>query len=99
MGVPSPQPSCFRSSREAAASESRDLTAALLPQPGRFESLGAIPVLGLDRDQAIRRAAVETGIDPQKVRWCSETAFADSTIRLSRSNKRRRGALARAAAL
>ncbi len=27
---------------------------------------------GLDRDQAIRRAAVETGLEPHKVRWCVE---------------------------
>jgi hypothetical protein len=38
---------------------------------------------GLDRDEAIRRAAVETGIDPQKVRWCAETTFPDSTVRLA----------------
>jgi hypothetical protein len=29
---------------------------------------------GLDRDQAIRRAAAETGIEPEKVRWCAERA-------------------------
>jgi hypothetical protein len=29
---------------------------------------------GLDRDQAIRRAAAEHGIEPEKVRWCAETA-------------------------
>jgi hypothetical protein len=29
---------------------------------------------GLDRDRAIRRVAVETGIAPEKVRWCAETA-------------------------
>jgi hypothetical protein len=29
---------------------------------------------GLDRDRAIRRVAVETGIDPHRVRWCAETA-------------------------
>lgn len=54
---------------------------------------------GLDRGQAIQRAAVETGIEPEKVRWCAETAFSDSTIRRSPSSRRRRGALAMAAAL
>jgi hypothetical protein len=54
---------------------------------------------GLDRGLAIRRVAVETGIEPEKVRWCAETAFADSTIRRSPSSRRRRGALAMAAAL
>lgn len=54
---------------------------------------------GLDRDHAIRRAAVETGIEPEKVRWCAETAFPDSIVRLSPSSKRRRAALAVAAAL
>jgi hypothetical protein len=29
---------------------------------------------GLDRDQAIRLAAAENGIAPEKVRWCAETA-------------------------
>jgi hypothetical protein len=54
---------------------------------------------GLDRDQAIRHTSVETGIDPEKVRWCAETVFLDSPVRLSRSRRRRRGALAMAAAL
>jgi len=53
---------------------------------------------GLDRDQAIRRAAVETGIDPERVRWCAETAFPDSTFCRSPSSRRRRGVLAVAAA-
>jgi hypothetical protein len=54
---------------------------------------------GLDRGQAIRRAAVETGIEPEKVRWCAETAFPDSTARHSPSCRRPRVALAMAAAL
>lgn len=53
---------------------------------------------GLDRHQAIRRAAVETGIDSEKVRWCAETAFGGATVRLSRSaGHRRRPSLAAAA--
>ena len=54
---------------------------------------------GLGRGQAIRRAAVETGIEPEKVRWCAQTAFPDSTVCRSASSRRRRGALAVAAAL
>jgi hypothetical protein len=54
---------------------------------------------GVDRGQAIRRAAVETGIEPEKVRWCAETVFPDSTVRRSASSRRRHGALAVAAAL
>jgi hypothetical protein len=54
---------------------------------------------GLDRDQAIQRAAVETGVDQEKVRWCAETAFPGSTVRPSPSRARRRVALAIAAAL
>jgi hypothetical protein len=53
---------------------------------------------GLDRDRAIGRAAVETGIDPQKVRWCVETACPEPTVRFSRSSRRRWG-MAIAAAL
>jgi hypothetical protein len=45
---------------------------------------------GLDHHHAIRRAAVETGIDPEKVRWCAETAFPGATARLSPSTGRRR---------
>jgi hypothetical protein len=29
---------------------------------------------GLDREQAIRRAAAETAIEPEKVRWCVDKA-------------------------
>jgi hypothetical protein len=54
---------------------------------------------GLDRGLAIRRVAVETGVEPEKVRWCAETAFPDSTVRRSPSSRRRRGVLAMAAAL
>jgi hypothetical protein len=54
---------------------------------------------GLDREQAIRRTSVETGIDPEKVRWCAETVFGRPPVRLSPSRRRRRGAGAIAAAL
>jgi hypothetical protein len=54
---------------------------------------------GLDRDQAIRRTAAETGIDPDKVRWCIDTVVGASPVRLSPAPRRRRGALAIAAAL
>jgi hypothetical protein len=53
---------------------------------------------GLDRDRAIGHAAVETGIDPQKVRWCVETACPEPTVRSSPSSTRR-WAMAIAAAL
>jgi hypothetical protein len=52
---------------------------------------------GFDRDRAIERVAVETGVDPQKVRWCVEAARPDA-IRSSTSGRRRR-ILAIAAAL
>lgn len=52
---------------------------------------------GFNRDQAIRRTTVETGLDPEKVRWCAETACRESLIRLSPSGRRRRRALAIAA--
>ena len=54
---------------------------------------------GLDREQAILRTSIDTGIDPQKVRWCVETVFGASPIRLSPALRRRRSALAIAAAL
>ena len=54
---------------------------------------------GLDREQAIRRTSVETGIDPEKVRWCVETVFGARPVGLSPSRRRRRGAFAIAAAL
>jgi hypothetical protein len=53
---------------------------------------------GLDREQAIRRVTVETGIDPEKVRWCAHTTLA-GFVRLSPAGRRRRGALAIAAVL
>ena len=53
---------------------------------------------GLDREQAIRRTSAQTGIDPEKVRWCVETIFRASPVRLAPSLGRR-GALAIAAAL
>ena len=54
---------------------------------------------GLYREQAIRQISVETGIDPEKVRWCVETVFGAPGVRLSVSLRRRRGAWAIAAAL
>jgi len=54
---------------------------------------------GLDREHAIGHAAVETGIEPEKVRWCIETVFPAAPVRLSPSLRRRRGALAMAAAV
>ena len=57
-----------------------------------------LEALGLDRDRAIGRAAVETGIAPQKVRWCVETACPEPTVRFSPSS-RRRSRMAIAAAL
>ena len=54
---------------------------------------------GLDRGQAVRHAAAETGIDPQKVRWCLETVFPHSAVRRAPASRRRRGALAMAAAI
>jgi hypothetical protein len=54
---------------------------------------------GLEREQAIRRTSVEAGIDPEKVRWCVETVFGASPVRLSPRPRRRRGAMAIAAAL
>jgi hypothetical protein len=53
---------------------------------------------GLDREQAIRRISVETGIDPEKVRWCVETVFGAPAVCLSPSLRRRPGAWAIAAA-
>jgi hypothetical protein len=54
---------------------------------------------GFNREQAIRRTSVETGIDPEKVRWSVETVFGASPVRLSPARRRRRGAMAIAAAL
>jgi hypothetical protein len=53
---------------------------------------------GLDREQAIRRTSVETGIDPEKVRWCVEAVCGAPPVRLSPPVRRRPGALAIAAA-
>jgi hypothetical protein len=61
--------------------------------------VNSLEAQGLDRDQAIRRAAVETGIAPEKVRWCAETTSRPSPVRLSASRRRRRGALAVAAVI
>ena len=54
---------------------------------------------GFDREQAILRTSIDTGIDPEKVRWCVETVFGASPVRLSPALRRRRSALAIAAAL
>jgi len=54
---------------------------------------------GFDREQAIRRTSVETGIDPAKVHWCVETVSGAPPVRLSPPLRRRRGAWAIAAAL
>ena len=54
---------------------------------------------GLDRHQAIRRISIETGLDPEKVRWCVETASAAAPVSISPALRRRRSVLAIAAAL
>jgi hypothetical protein len=54
---------------------------------------------GLDREQAIRHASAETGIDPEKVRWCVETVVGAAPVALSRSPRPRRAVWAIAAAL
>ena len=54
---------------------------------------------GLDREQAIRHISVETGIDPEKVRWCVETVLGAPAVRLAAPLRRRRRAWAIAAAL
>jgi hypothetical protein len=54
---------------------------------------------GLDREQAIRRVSIETGLDPEKVRWSVETVFGAAPVRISPPPRRRRGAFAIAAAL
>ena len=54
---------------------------------------------GLDREQAIRQTSAETGVDPDKVRWCAQRASQNSLARVSASAVRRRRALAIAAVL
>ena len=54
---------------------------------------------GFDREHAILRTSIDTGIDPEKVRWCVETVFGASPVRLSPASRRRRSVLAIAAAL
>ena len=49
---------------------------------------------GFDREQAILRTSIDTGIDPEKVRWCVETIFGASPARLSPALRPRRSALA-----
>jgi hypothetical protein len=63
------------------------------------EHVRRLEARGLARDQAIRLTAAETGVDSKKVRWCTETVFPGSTDRLAHSRRRRRRALAVAAAL
>jgi hypothetical protein len=63
------------------------------------ERVRRLEAQGLDRDRAIGRAAVEAGIDPQKVRWCVETPCPEPTVRFSPSSRRRQGTVAIAAAL
>src|SRR5262245_45317768 len=53
---------------------------------------------GLDREAAIRLTAVETGVDPDKVRWCVEHLFGASPVHVSPPLRRCRAALAIAAA-
>jgi hypothetical protein len=46
-----------------------------------------LEALGLDRAQAIRRAAAENGIKPEKVRWCAESAPGGSSARPTESGQ------------
>jgi hypothetical protein len=57
----------------------------------------SLEAMGLDRAQAIRRAAAEIGIDREKVRWCVDTALRDSAVRLTPTSRGRRAVLAVAA--
>jgi hypothetical protein len=54
---------------------------------------------GFDREQAIRRISIETGLEPEKVRWCVETVLGAAPVRVAPALRRRRGAWAIAAAL
>ena len=54
---------------------------------------------GFNGEQAIGRTSVETGIDPEKVRWSVETVFGASPVRLLPAPRRRRCVMAIAAAL
>jgi hypothetical protein len=63
------------------------------------ERVRRLEAQGLDRDRAVGRAALETGIDPQKVGWCVETACPEPTVRFSPPNRRRRVTVAIAAAV
>jgi hypothetical protein len=54
---------------------------------------------GFGRDRAIRRISIETGLDPEKVRWCVESVFGAAPVPVSPALRRRRGALAIAAVL
>jgi hypothetical protein len=56
-----------------------------------------LEALGLCRGEAIRQTAGEIGIDRDKVRWCVETAFQESPVRISSTTRRRPAVLAVAA--
>jgi hypothetical protein len=38
---------------------------------------------------AIQHAALEFGLEPHKVRWCTETAFQQATVRVPPSSRHR----------
>jgi hypothetical protein len=65
---------------------------------GSFGSRGG-EAQGFGRDQAIRRISIETGLDPEKVRWCVESVFGAAPVPLSPALRRRRATLAIAAVL
>jgi hypothetical protein len=54
---------------------------------------------GLDREQAIRRTSVETGVEPEKVRWCIEAISGAPPVRALPVRRQHRATLAIAAAL
>jgi hypothetical protein len=40
---------------------------------------------GLDHVQAVRQTSVETGVEPDKVRWCAPARRSTATIRRRRT--------------